>query len=463
MSTFDRSYLKPIAGPILGEIFLGYTVALIGLWLASLVSVNAVGSFGLAVQVLETVYVVYRVLNVGIGVVITQLLGGKQMDRARKSALAALGICTWEGLVVASVLYAGSDVILRLLNAPEEVRVLARPYLQLLAPAAMFEAYNQTLAAILRANLYVRDSLRVVITVHCTHIALTVPLMFGVGTWDGMGLNGYAVALFISRVVGALLHLFLWRRRMDLVPRVRDWWTLRRSVLRPILRIGVPGASADLGYRMFFMVSVASASRLGVVALATLVYVLQLLRYVVLISLAIGLACETMVGHLVGAGRLRDAHLLVRKGVRNGLIASSTMSILAAATATSIMRVFTNDPTVIQAAQTLLWIAVLLEIGRVLNLVITGALRATGDAIYPVAASMGSFALVLGLGSFLLSNAFGLPGIFVAYAADEWLRGLLMFVRWNRGGWLPHARTSLLRVRGLEATGGVSEHVVKIR
>ena len=56
------------------------------------------------------------------------------------------------------------------------------------------------------------------------------------------------------------------------------------------------------------------------------------------------------------------------------------------------MRMFTKDPQVIHAAQTLLWIAVALETGRVFNLIVIGALRATGDAIYPVVASLARFA-----------------------------------------------------------------------
>lgn len=74
-------------------------------------------------------------------------------------------------------------------------------------------------------------------------------------------------------------------------------------------------------------------------------------------------------------------------------------------------------------------------------------MRATGDAIYPVVASVGSFALVLGVGSYFLGHAIGLPGIFIAYAADEWVRGLLMFVRWRWHGWVPHARNAQRRVR----------------
>lgn len=442
-----RPRLNAIAGPILGEFLMAYTVAILGLWLASHTSDGAAGSLGLATQVLESLYVIYRVLAIGMGVVITQLLGGQQPESVRKTALAGLGACTWAGSGVVAVLLLGNERILDVLNAPEEILPLAGPYLQLLAPAALLEGYNLTMASILRAHLHVRDSLRVMVVMHCSHLALALPLMLGVGSWEGLGLYGFAVALLLSRAAGLVLHLRLWRRRMDLVPSLHHWWSFQPRVLAPVFRIGVPGATAELGYRTAFMISLASTARLGVVALATHSYVLQLLRYVFLISLAIGWACEIMVGRLVGGGRFREAHDLVRKGVRNGLIASCSMAVVAALAAPWLMRAFTKDPAVVHAAQTLLWIAVVLEGGRVFNLVVTGALRATGDAIYPVAASVGSFALVLGLGSYLLGRTFGLPGIFIAYAADEWVRGLLVMARWHWHGWLPNARLTQRNVR----------------
>jgi len=443
----DRPRLNAIAGPILGEFLLGYTVAMLGLWLASHTSDGAAGSLGLANQVLETLYVVFRVLAIGMGVVITQLLGGQQTEGARKTALSGLGACSWAGLAVGIFLLLGNDQILDVLNAPKEILPLAAPYLQLLAPAALLDAYNLTMASILRAHLHVRDSLHVMIAMHCTHLALAVPLMLGIGDWDGIGLYGYAVALLLSRALGLGLHLVLWRRRMALVPTLRDWWVFQPRVLAPVLRIGIPGATGELGYRAAFMVSLASAARLGVGALATHSYVLQLLRYVLLISLSIGWACEIMVGRLIGAGQFRQAHKLILKGVRNGIMASGSAAVCAALAAPWLMRVFTKDPLVIHAAQTLLWIAIALETGRVFNLILPGALRATGDAIYPVTAAVGSYIVVLGIGSYFLGHAFGLPGIFVVYAADEWTRGLLMMARWHWRGWLPYARSAQRRVR----------------
>ncbi len=443
----SRPHLNTVAIPIIGEFLLGMTVAMGGLWLASHTSDAAAGSFGLSVQITESMFVLFRVLAIGVGVVTTQALGGRQFDVARRTALAGLGAGTWVGLFAAGALLAGNDIILNVLNAPDEVLPIAAPYLQLLAPALLLEAYNLTMASILRAHLHARQSLMIMVAMHGTHLLLAIPLMLGIGGWQGLGLYGYAVAQIASRALGLVLHLWLWRKLMNLAPTPRDWWDFTLRDIVPVLRIGLPGAALEFVYRICFMVSLATTAKLGVAALATHSYTLQTLKYVLIVSMSIGWACEIMVGRLVGGGDLRAAHELVRKGVRNGLIASGSLAIVAALSAPWLMRGFTRDPAIIHSAQMLLWIGFLLETGRVFNLIINGALRATGDAIFPVVAAVASLILVLGVGSYFLGRHFGLPGIFFAYAADEWIRGLLLTWRWRWLGWLPYARDTQRRVR----------------
>jgi putative MATE family efflux protein len=447
MARPQRPRITPIAGPILGEFLVGISVGMAALWMASQISDAAAGAFGMSQQVLEALFVLFRVLALGVGVTITQSLGGRRAEAARRTALVGLGACTWVGAVAALWLLLASGWTLELLNAPPAVAELADHYLPLLAVAAMLEAYNLVMAGILRAHLHARDTLFVMFLMHLTHLALAFPLMTGVGDWDGLGLQGNALALTLSRAAGVALHLALWRRRMNLVPGQHDWWRCPARSLMPVLRIGVPGASLDMAYRVAFLMSLSAAAKLGVAALATQAYVLQTLRFVLLISLAIGWACEIMVGHLIGSGKFRAAHQLVRKGWRNGLLASGAMALVAAASAPWLMRAFTRDPAVIHAAQTLLWISLALETGRVANLIVFGALRSTGDVIFPVSAAIVSIVLVLGVGSVVLGRHFGLVGIWIAYAADEWIRGAIMFRRWNTHGWVSHAREIHQRLR----------------
>ena len=96
----------------------------------------------------------------------------------------------------------GNDLVLDWLNAPDAIVALAAPYLQWFAPALMLEAYNLSMASVLRAHLFSRDSLKVMIVMHSSHLLLAAVLMRGWGEWDGMGLEGYALAMLISRALG---------------------------------------------------------------------------------------------------------------------------------------------------------------------------------------------------------------------------------------------------------------------
>jgi Na+-driven multidrug efflux pump len=91
---------------------------------------------------------------------------------------------------------------------------------------------------------------------------------------------------------------------------------------------------------------------------------------------------------------------------------------------------------------------VLLEPGRTFNLVVINALRATGDARFPVVAGAASMVFVMAGGAWLLGDVMGLGlvGLWIAYAADEWVRGLTMCARWWRQGWVPAARATHRRI-----------------
>ena len=66
MARGNRPHITPIAGPILGEFMFGISVAMAGLWMASEISDAAAGAFGMAQQVMETLFVLFRVLAIGV-------------------------------------------------------------------------------------------------------------------------------------------------------------------------------------------------------------------------------------------------------------------------------------------------------------------------------------------------------------------------------------------------------------
>ncbi|HEV7912839.1 MAG TPA: MATE family efflux transporter [Albitalea sp.] len=443
-----RPELFSIAWPLFTELLLGISVGLAGLWLASRNSDAASGAFALANNVQTTFFLLFRIVSVGVSVVITQNLGAGNRAAADQMARASLGASTWLGLATAAAVALAAGPLLTLMQAPAEVLPLALPYLRILALALALDAFNASMSAVMRAHLHARDALLNMVAMHGLHLLLCWPLMGGAGPLPPLGLEGFAIAMVASRAFGVLFHLLLWRLRLQLVPTALDWWALRRRQLAPALHIGLPGAAENIAYRLALMFTIAIVARMGAGALATHSYTMLLMHFVLMSGLAIGFASEILVGHMVGAGHLHAAHQLVRKSLRWGLSVSFVLSVLAALTAPWTMALFTSDPQVIATAQTLMWITVLLEPGRTFNLVVITALRATGDARFPVAAGALSMVVVMAGGAWLLGVHFGLglAGVWFAYAADEWLRGLTMAARWYRHGWVPHARAVHRRV-----------------
>ena len=447
-SSADRPRLFSLTWPLLLELLLGIAVGVVGTVLAARTSDASGAAFALAHHVFGTLFIVFRIVGAGVGVVITQALGAGRRAHADAVARAVLGASSWIGLIVALVAAAGAAPLLRLMNAPPDVLPLAVPLLVALAPAMLLDAWNATMTAVMRAHLLARDTLAVMVAMQLLHLALMGPLMFGFGPLPALGLPGYALAVVLARLLAIGLHLWLWRQRLGLRPAWADAWRLRRAELAAVARIGLPGAAENIAYRLALMVSVAVVGTLGAQALATHAYAQQVMMVVLLFGLATGLSVEVLVGHLIGAGRLHEAHALVRRALARGLAVSVVVALLAALAAPGLLRLFTADAHIIQSATLLLWLTVLLEPGRTFNLVVINALRAAGDARYPVVAGAASMLVVLAGGSWLLGSHFGLGlvGVWLAYIADEWLRGLLMWRRWATLAWVPHARASRRRL-----------------
>jgi putative MATE family efflux protein len=436
--------LLPLAAPLLLELLLGISVGFVGTALAARLADSSAAAFALAHHVFGTLFIVFRIVGAGLGVVITQALGAGRRDAADRVARAVLAAASWIGAAAALIAALLAGPLLAALNAPVEVRPLAATLLLAMAPALLLDAWVATGTAVLRAHLHARHTLRTMFAMHGLHLAL-MPLAMA-----QFGLVGFALALIASRLLACALLAWHWRLRLGIVPTLEDFWRPRRTELLAVARIGVPGAAENIAYRLAYMASIAVAGSLGAAALATHAYTFQITLFVLLIGLAIGLAVEIVVGHHIGAGRLREADTLVRRALVQGLAASVAGSALVAVLGPWLLGLFTQDPDIVRQGVLLLWLTVLVEPGRTFNLEVINALRATGDARYPVAVGAVSMAVVLAGGSWLLGSAlgWGLAGLWIAYAADEWLRGLLMWRRWRRLQWLPYARASRRRLRG---------------
>jgi Na+-driven multidrug efflux pump len=140
---------------------------------------------------------------------------------------------------------------------------------------------------------------------------------------------------------------------------------------------------------------------------------------------------------LVGAGEMDRAY---KEGIQNlkrsWLITLPAVGIICLFS-NQILGLFTNNNEIISLGVTLLLLGFLLEPGRNFNIVVERSLQAAGDARYSMTVSVlviwcftVPFTYLLGI-----HWGFGLIGIWVAFIADEWVRGLFLFFRWKSRKW----------------------------
>jgi putative MATE family efflux protein len=439
-----RLTLVGVAWPLFVEQLLRILILNVDTFMVSHVSDGAVAAIGVATQVLVLSIILFNFIGIGSSVVITHHLGAGDRPGADRIAAAAIGVNSWVGILVSAVVAGLAPLILRLQQLPPELFVHARPFLTILGGTLFLDAQNVAMAAVLRAHGRTRDAMFVNGGLNILNVIGNCILLFGLLGAPRLGVTGVALSGAFARLAAFVALRILVAKRTGIWLGWRDYLTFPVRELGRILHIGLPAAGENLSYWLALIVVTSYASRLGEVPLAIFTYTRTVMTWVILFSISIGLGTEILVGHLVGAGAFEEAYHRLLRSVRTGLFLVGGATVVVFLAGPWVFRAFTPDPVILKGCATLLFLELVLEPGRVFNIVVINSLRATGDARFPVlmgACSMWGVLVPLA-GVLSLWTPLGVLGIWIAFVCDEWLRAMMMYWRWRRRGWLKHAQRS---------------------
>lgn len=444
-----RSALLALAWPIFIEQGLRVLIGTVDTLMVSHIGDNAVAGLSVANQVVILFIISFAFIGIGSSVVITHHLGARDRQGADRISATAIATNFWIGLIVSILVTVFSTPMLHLMQVPAGPLVYAKPFLALMGGTLFVESMNVSIAATLRAHTHTRDAMLVALGQNILNIIGNCGLLFGLFGLPKLGVVGVAISSVFSRVVSCAALWIILARRTHLKLRWRDFFSINLDRVRRVLHIGLPAAGENVSYWIAFMVVTTFVARMGATQLATQTYTLNINRWVILLNVSIGLGTEIMIGHLIGAGLFEAAYKELLRSLRIAFCCAIGGMVVMSAAAPWLLGVFTNTPAVILAGTVLIRMGLLLEPGRVFNVVVISSLRATGDARFPVIAG---FICMWGLWVPLawllgLKLGLGLVGIWISMICDEWTRGLLMYNRWSKRKWLPAALRSRTRAR----------------
>lgn len=440
----EKLSLFHLTWPIFLEVFLFMLMGLADTFMLSAVSDDAVSGVGTANQYIHIAILILEVVGNGAAIVVSQYLGSRRFFEAAKiSALAVtLNLCV--GLIMSAVFILSAKQLMVMMNLQGPVLEHAQNYLIIVGGGLFLQAIINSLAAIIRVHGWTKQTMYVSLGMNVIHVVGNYILIFGSFGAPELGVQGAAISSVASRLIAVFVFFWLLYQALEIKIKFEYYFTFSKEYVRKILSIGLPSAFEQILYQLCQIIFLYYVTYLGAEALAARQYANNISMFTYLFAIAIGMGTSIIVGRLVGSGEKDVAYKQLWFSVKIAIVITIVMASLVTIFREQLMGLFTTNPEVIRFGVSVLILSLLLETGRTINITIINTLRATGDARFPVKIgflSMVCMSVPLGyLLVFVLDM--GLVGVWLAIAADEWTRAIIVLFRWRSRKWERYALIS---------------------
>lgn len=397
----------------------------------------AVGAVGVVNQIVNMVFLLFGVVTTGTSVLVARYLGEKNREATKAIISVSLLLNIIIGSVISLLMWLMAEPILQLMGIRPEMFSDALVYMRIVGAFAFLQALSFTLSAVMRSLQRPKFPMIGILVVNIVNVIGNYLLIYGNCGLPELGTQGAAISTIISRFAAVLILAFslFFIVMKDL--KLHDVLSVKWARMKEVLAIGIPSAGEQLSYAMSQVVATYWINMVSNEAVIARAYVANIVMVSYLMAFAVSQSCSITVGFLVGERRLLAAHRLTLFCTRVTIFVGIIIGLILALNGGNIVGMFSDNADVLMLASVVMWIDILLEIGRALNMIVIQALRAAGDYIFPVAfGALSVWGISVGV-SYVLGISFelGLAGIWFAFALDEQFRGWVMLHRFNKRRW----------------------------
>lgn len=430
--------LLQMTWPVFIELLLQMLVGNIDQIMLSQYNTTAVAAVGNANQIMTTLILSFNVICLAATIMLSQYLGAREEKKVEQIYTLAAGLNLLISLVLTGILLVSADGLFQMMQLPLEARPEAKIYLTITAFSLPCQALMLTFSAFLRAHAKMLVIMCSTGFINLVNIIGNIVFIYGIGPVPRMGAAGAAISTSICRTAGMLLMMFAFFRT---IPGTRISLQLLRpfpkDLLGRFLRIGLPSGGEGLSYNLSQSTSLIFVNMMGTFAVTTRMYTVMFAQICYMLINAVSQSTAIIIGYCIGARDFDQADRQNWHVLKRFTPISMVISVILALFAQPLFGLFSSDPQVIALGQQVLWVDVLLELGRCFNIVLVRNLQAVGDVAFPVTIGICS-QWIVGVGiAYLLGIhlGLGLVGIWLSFMLDELLRAVIFVVRWKKGRW----------------------------
>lgn len=372
-----RREVFSLAIPVIASSLLQRTVSVVAIFLVGGLGAAAIAAVGIGQLLIFIVMSMAWGLSAGTSVVVAQLWGAQRRKEAAHVGFQSILLGAVLGLAISLVGVFLSQKGAVFLGASSEVLALTDVYLRIVFSFFVFTFLVNLLSAILYGAGDTKPPFHAALLMNILHIILAYPLIYGVWGAPQLGITGAAIAVGVSETAGAFYLLYMGFKKGCLLKGLSQY-----GLMYQVLRVGLPVFADRILQQLGQMMYLKVVMLYGTVAYAAHQVGLAIEAFSFLPGLGISMAATTAVGQRLGANQPHQATLAHREANRLAIVIMTTMGLLFFFAPYLLLRIFTDDPEVIELGTSFLKIVALLQIPLAITMVLAGSLKGAGDTLF---------------------------------------------------------------------------------
>jgi putative MATE family efflux protein len=426
-----------LAVPMVLELVLESTFAVIDIFFVAKLGASAVATVGLTETILFLLYSVCMGLAMAVTAVVARRIGEGKREEAAVTAVQAIWIALLASLpfAVAGIVFAQD--LLRLMGADAWTLTHGYPYMQWALGGNVVIMLLFTINAIFRGAGDASAAMRVLWVANALNIVLDPILIFGFGPVPAFGVEGAAIATTIGRGAGVLMQLWILFRGGQHLRVLRSQLAWNGAILWNIVRTSLGGVGQMIVAMTSWIFLMRILAEIGSQAVAGATIAIRIMMFTMMPAWGMSNAAATLVGQNLGAGQPDRGEASVWRIGAYNMVYLVAVSIAFFAVPREMLGVFTADPAVIAVGSE--WLRILSYSLFVYGwwMVSVQAFNGAGDTATPTWINLVFFWMIQIPLSWLLAVKLGWQqsGVFWGVFVTETSVGLFTLWLFTRGKW----------------------------
>jgi putative MATE family efflux protein len=380
----DRPFMREvlaIAIPISFQQLINASLNMIDVLMVGQLGETSIAALGLSNQVFFVFILLLFGLTSGMSIFTAQFWGKEEVGPIRK----VLGMSILVSSLIALLFTLAATLVPQTVlgfytNDPNVIEIGAR-YLRIVGFSYIPVALATSYIATLRSIQFVKITVVATVTAVIFKTILGYMLIFGIGIFPALGVEGAAIGTASGWTLElALLLIFIYTQRTPLAANPLTFFSFDMPFFTRVLKTTLPALANEMFWSLGITTYNAIYAHIGTDAIAAINVNATIEELGFVVFLGLGNACAVMVGNRIGAGKKDEAYETVRRIIILGVSAAMVVGLAVVLMRDVVTNLYDLSPSGVNNVRMLMLMMACTLWLRMFNFsIFIGALRAGGD------------------------------------------------------------------------------------